>query len=202
MKRCEECGKSEVLTDILETIDGFKPKLLCYPCAIRNEAVIITKPSEEAINSINSKENVYNRLRREAGLNPVISQQRQQTFTQISSSAKQIYPESNVRRTWKTAEEKNLEKEIERREKELEAIRLKKVEAEEKEKEIAELEKEGRINFKSRVLTIFDLKKIGERRRKEQEKKDKEIIETENAINEVIEDNAENSRVISDHNEF
>jgi len=205
MKRCDECGKSEALAEILETVDNSKFRLLCYSCAIRNEAVILTKPSQESIDNVNSKENMYNRLRKEAGLSPVVTKVTGQQVLPLSPSAKQIYPESNIRRAWKTIEEKDFEKDTERREKELEEIRKKKAELEERENEIKELEKEGKINFKSRVLTIFDLKKLREKRRKEQEKKNKEnkeVIETENAIIEIMENPAENEKVIRDHNEF
>ena len=202
MKRCEECGKPEVQEEIFSTIDKIKSRFLCQSCVIRNDAVILTKPAKNAFDNINSKENVYNRLRKEAGLNPLKSEAGALKQLGVNRQSVQISPIGSVKRSWKTAEEKQREKELEQREKELEEIRLKKLQEEEKARELEELEKEGKINFKSKVLTIFDLRKIGNKRKKAQEVQNKDILEKEKVINEIIEEGSEESDVIKDHNEF
>ena len=200
MRRCEECGKSEIQWDILDTVDRHHLRLLCVSCAARNDAVILTKPSQKALNDINSKENVYNRLRREAGLNPVkgysyLEEKRIINPVSVSDSG-------NVKRHWKTNEEKNQERELERRERELAEIRKKKIEEEQRAREVEDLEKEGKINFKSKFLNVLDLKKIREKKLAEKAKKDKELIEKEKAINEVFGDSLSKEELINNHNEF
>lgn len=206
MRRCEECGKTEILAEIYDTVDRNKARQLCNSCAFRNDAVIIRKPSQKAIENINSKENVYNRLRREAGLEPIRKQE--YSYSEQSSQPyprKMTEPSGTIQRAWKTTEEKNQEREFERRERELAEIRKIKLEEEQRAKEIEDLEKEGKIDFKSKFLTVLDLKKIRERKRQEKEIKEKELLEKEAALNDIMDNGVQEEigeEVINDHNKF
>jgi len=59
MKECEICGKAE---ELLETIIDGKPANACKECALMNNAVILTKPSNEKLKKVERIFSVRERL--------------------------------------------------------------------------------------------------------------------------------------------
>lgn len=101
-RKCYYCRRNNSEVEILDCILNDEPIHLCERCAVVSRAVIIRKPTEQQIASINKSQSVYERLRKAAGLAPLKKPEEER----FRDKLKEIKPEEMRPRVWKTVEEK------------------------------------------------------------------------------------------------
>ncbi len=137
-QRCTICGRTEIESEIYDAIEGDEIQKVCKFCADVNDIIVIRKPTTAQLKEADRPLSVLERLSRAAGIK----------FD---------------------AEELKMREEARKREQQ---INLAKLAAKKSEQHIVKMQeqmrqeqntkKEGALDFKSKTITISDLRKIKE----------------------------------------